>query len=820
MDVYFSYLKPFAKLRSLGGLCLILLGAPGSLHAAGVDFDRDISPILSQKCFACHGPDEEKVKGDLRLDLPDVTLGPFTPREGYRILTPGDPDNSELWRRIITTDPDEQMPPPESRHEPLNELQRQKMKEWISQGAKYEAFWAFAAPIKRPLPEVSNPEWMKHPIDRWVMKGLEENGMEASLPADPRALLRRLSFDLTGLPPSVEALTRFAKDPSETRYEEAVDRFLNSPQYGEHMAKYWLDLVRFADTNGLHHDHYRDMTPYRDWVIRAFNENLPFDAFISHQLAGDLYPSPTQDQMIASGFNRLHLIIDVGTALPEESYTRNVVDRVTAVGTAFMGLTVQCASCHDHKFDPITTKDFYQLFAFFNNFDGKPETGGRSGLDFKRGLQAPYIDLPSASQRHHLSQLDAALSELRQESKKLKQAVAGNESSPEAENLKTLEKAIQDQQKRRDALMMQVPAAMVMKEREEVRPAFILKRGVYDQYGDEVMRDTPSFLPAMPQKGETPSRLDLAQWMVRSDHPLTARVAVNRFWQQCFGMGLVKTSEDFGLQGERPSHPELLDYLARDFIESNWNLKRLMKQLVMSKTYRQGSGVSPHQRDIDPSNRWLGRGSRYRMDSEMIRDQIFEISGLLNPVMGGKSVKPPQPAKLWEIVAMPFSYPRVYEPDQGGGKYRRSLYTFWKRAQPPPQMSLFDAPSREACVARRERTNTPLQALMMMNEPEFFRAAFHMASQLLEPEGPSDDLRLARAYERVTSQLLKSREQRLLTDALGTFRRFYQNDPEAAGKLIEPFSGAMVDSEQTSEMAAWTMVVHSLFNLDWVRHRQ
>ena len=449
---------------------------------------------------------------------------------------------------------------------------------------------------------------MKHPIDRWVMKGLEANGMEASSPADPRTLLRRLSFDLTGLPPSVEALTRFAKDPSETRYEEAVDRFLNSPQYGEHMAKYWLDLVRFADTNGLHHDHYRDMTPYRDWVIRAFNENLSFDAFISHQLAGDLYPSPTQDQMIASGFNRLHLIIDVGTALPEESYTRNVVDRVTAVGTAFMGLTVQCASCHDHKFDPITTKDFYQLFAFFNNFDGKPETGGRSGLDFKRGLQAPYIDLPSASQRHHLSQFDAALSELRQESKKLKEAVAGNESSPEAENLKTLQKAIQDQQKRRDALMMQVPAAMVMKEREEVRPAFILKRGVYDQYGEEVMRDTPSFLPAMTKKGETPSRLDLAQWMVRSDHPLTARVAVNRFWQQCFGMGLVKTSEDFGLQGERPSHPELLDYLARDFMESNWNLKRLMKQLVMSKTYRQGSGVSPHQRDIDPANRWLGRG--------------------------------------------------------------------------------------------------------------------------------------------------------------------------------------------------------------------
>jgi hypothetical protein len=554
-------------------------------------------------------------------------------------------------------------------------------------------------------------------------------------------LIRRVTLDLTGLPPTPEDIQTFLNDTSDTAYEDLVDRLLGSPRYGEHMAKYWLDLVRFADTNGLHHDHYREVTPYRDWVIRSFNNNLSYDDFVRYQLAGDLYDSPTQDQLIASGFNRLHLIIDVGTALPEESFTRNVVDRVTAFGTAFMGLTLQCASCHDHKYDPVTTKDFYQLFAFFNNFDGKPETGGRSGLDFKRGLQKPYIEMPNPHQKSQLSAFNKEIKKLESRLKELSPE-KGKEDTLSAEE-KTLEASLKkdlDQLKKtRNKVQMAVPAALVMKEREEIRPAHILKRGVYDQPGELVERNTPGFLPPIESKSEIKSRMDLANWVVSPSNPLTARVAVNRFWQQCFGTGLVKTSEDFGAQGDRPSHPELLDYLSLQFMESGWDIKQLVRAIALSETYQQSSKIDADLRTRDPENRLLARGSRFRMDSEMVRDQVLMASGLLNQEMLGKSVKPPQPAKLWQIVAMPSSYPRIFKADEGKKAFRRSVYTFWKRGLPPPQMTIFDAPTREACIARRERTNTPLQALMLMNEPQFFSAATHCAQGLLEHSNLNDD---------------------------------------------------------------------------------
>ncbi len=569
-----------------------------------------------------------------------------------------------------------------------------------------------------------------------------------------------------------------------------MDRLLAKPQYGEHMTKYWLDLVRFADTNGIHHDHYREMTPYRDWVIRAFNENLPYDEFVKYQLAGDLYPEPTRDQLIASGFHRLHLIIDRGTALPEESYTRNVVDRVTAVGTAFMGLTVQCAVCHDHKYDPITTKDFYQLFAFFNNLDGEPETGGRQGTDFERGLQPPYISLATEAQEAKLAELDRRIDEVKTRIAEIEQRAskAGDEAQK-----KTLDGGVEaganrrsrKSRPRRQAFEATIPMAMVMKEKADRRPAHILIRGAYDNPGERVERDTPAFLPPMKKKDGSKTRMDLAEWFVSPEHPLTARVAVNRFWQQLFGVGIVKTSEDFGAQGEWPSHPDLLDYLAVSFVESGWDVKALMKQIVMSETYKQASEATPDRFESDPENRLLSRGSRFRMDSEMIRDQVLATSGLLNHEMYGKSVKPPQPAGLWKAVSMPSSYPRIYEPDTGDKIYRRSVYTFWKRGMPPPQMTILNAPSREACIARRERTNTPLQALLLMNEPEYLKAARHLAHETIADRSLSPADRLAVLYETITSRLPDAGETEAFLKMVDDLETIYRDNSNLADQLCD-----------------------------------
>jgi len=814
----YNLLRCFSVVALCWGGTLISRGAEDP-----IDFSRDISPLLSKKCFQCHGPDEGHRKGDLRLDLPDAEDGPFQEHDGYQAIKPGHVEESEVWQRIITDDEDDLMPPPESNLEALTEEEKAKIKQWIEEGAEYKTFWAFLRPTIDGLPDAPAADWGESMIDRLIGRRLEQEGLSPNPRATKRALIRRLYFDLTGLPPTPDEIDGFLNDPSETAYEDLVDRLLNSPHYGEHMAKYWLDLVRFADTNGLHHDHYREMTPYRDWVIRAFNQNLGYDAFVTYQLAGDLYPSPSLDQQIASGFNRLHLIIDVGTALPEESFTRNVIDRVTAFGTAFMGMTLQCASCHDHKYDPVTTKDFYQLYAFFNNFDGKPETGGRGGLDFKRGLQSPYIEMPSPQQtaliKGFQDEIDALQTRIKEAEAKAKEAPESADQG-EQDQLKEWKEALKSLQQERDAIKQTVPAALVMKEREEVRPTYILKRGAYDQPGDQVERGVPSFLPPMQSEASVKSRMDLAQWLMDPDHPLTARVAVNRFWQQLFGVGLVKTSEDFGAQGEHPSHPELLDFLAVQFVDSGWDIKQLMRMMVLSQTYQQSSVSHAEQRRVDPENRLLSRGPRFRMDSEMIRDQILKVSGLLNLEMGGKSVKPPQPPKLWEIVAMPFSYPRVYQADQGGKAYRRSVYTFWKRALPPPQMSIFDAPTREACIARRERTNTPLQALLLMNEPEYFKAAAHCAARLLSQPDWNDQQRLNHLFEIMTSQQPNEVEMGALEQALENFQAHYAQDPEAAIAVVqEPFPG-FDTAEKQVQLAAWTMVSHSLLNLDIVKTRQ
>ena len=792
---------------------MILMGLVQTNHAedSKVNFNRDIRPLLSDRCFHCHGPDEEDRKAGLRLDQRDGDEG------ALNVLKLGDADASEIYQRITSDDPDRMMPPPDAHKRPLSEDEKQRFQTWINEGAPYEAFWAFTSLEPPAPPTIPNDSWATSTIDRFVKRKLDESGIAPQPTADRRTLLRRLSLDLTGLPPRREEIASFLSDPSANAYENAVDRLLKSPKFGEHIARHWLDLVRFADTNGIHHDHYRDLSPYRDWVIRSFNQNLPYDDFVRFQIAGDLYEKPSNDQLIASGFNRLHMIIDRGTMLPEESHARNVIDRVTSVGTAFMGLTVGCAVCHDHKYDPITSREFYQLYAFFNNIDATPETGGRSGNDFKRGLQEPYIELPNDEQQRSREDWLSQIAEVEKQIADLK----SEDSSKAEEDAKDIQQKTKELEATRNTLRgelgkleMLIPAAMVMKERTDVRPAHIMIRGAYDNLGEQVQRGTPAFLPPMPEVvGRPRNRMDLANWFVSKQHPLTARVAVNRFWQQLFGVGIVKTSEDVGAQGEWPSHPDLLNYLASRFVTTGWNVKALMKEMVMSKTYQQSSRATPEQYRVDPENRLLARGSRYRLDAEVIRDQILATSGVLNSKMGGKSVKPPQPEGLWKSVALPSSYPNRYVPDTGDQVVRRSVYTFWKRGLPPPQMTILNAPTREDCTARRERTNTPLQALLLMNEQQYMKAAQRLAIQALSLEAEG---RLSAVYETITGRLPDAREQEVLLKALKDFEVFYQKHPA----LTEAFLDQQSDhSHPPQAVAAWAMIVNTIYNLDITKTR-
>jgi hypothetical protein len=810
------------QLKSLGcGLLLVCTSVSTGLAqtaAEPVSFNRDIRPILADRCFHCHGPDEHERQANLRLDRSGGEDGAYRTSDESTAIKPRSLETSAVWQRIVSKDPDEMMPPPDAQKKPLTDREKQLVKQWIEQGAEYEDHWTFVAPRKPAKPRVRNQDWSDQSIDLFVLRNLERRGLQPKSRADRRTLIRRLTLDLTGLPPTRAEIAAFLADDKDGAYERLVDQLLARPQFGEHTARYWLDLVRFADTNGIHHDHFRDLSPYRDWVIRALNENLPYDEFVRYQLAGDLFPEATRDQLVASGFHRLHMIIDRGTMLPEESHARNVIDRVTSVGTAFMGMTVQCAVCHDHKYDPIKTRDFYQLYAFFNNIDAEPETGGRNGTDFKRGLQLPYIDLASPGQEAKLTELSKAEAHAKASVEQLKTQIAKAPQDAKAalrKQLKDAEAALGKVRSDTSSFEQTIPAAMVMKERKEIRPAHMFIRGAYDNPGEVVQRGTPAFLPAMKSSGDGIStRMDLANWFVSRDHPLTARVAANRFWQQLFGVGIVKTSEDLGTQGEWPSHPDLLNYLAWTFVESGWDVKALFREMVLSETYRQSSEATPEEFDRDPENRLLARSSRYRLDSEVIRDQILATSGLLVREMFGKSVKPPQPPGLWKAVALPSSYPNTFTADTGDKTRRRSVYTFWKRGLPPPQMTILNAPAREECIARRERTNTPLQALLLMNEQEYMQAARQLAVQLVR-EKPGQ--RIAIAYETITSHLPDDTEAAVLTKAVSDLEGLYRESPDLARALT---AGAPLDGVSAEELAAWTILVNTLYNLDVTKTRQ
>lgn len=1025
-------------------LTVLILTLPGvslageSVEGGRVDFSRDIRPLLSDHCFACHGPDEDNRESGVRLDTAEGVA---------EVIDQDDWEASLLLERIGEEDPDMRMPPL-SYHKPLSDEAQSLLARWIQQGAEFHAHWSFIAPRRHDLPVAAN-DIASDPIDRWIHAELAEKSLTPRGPADRYTLARRVAFDLTGLPPQWSDVQHFVNDTDPDAYEKYIDELLASPQYGEHMAHYWLDLVRYGDTHGLHLDNYREMWPYRDWVIEAFNENKPMDVFMTEQLAGDLLPEPDLDQQIASGFNRLNVTTHEGGSIYDEVFARNVIDRTDAFGTIFMGLTTGCAVCHDHKFDPISQREFYSLSAYFNSLDGQ-------ALDGNAKDHPPVVRVASEKQKQRLAELademtsideqtegllpdvdaaqraweqslrpnpksrsavlaptsatptsntqtsivdgtvvhvdgtiaaketieiecelppgqwrmlqlmaltddehrrvgaspngNAVLSEIvlhtrpnpdaqwqplaiasalanRQQNDDgfaISKAIDGSidaasgwaagghesegprtawfelgetldvsESAPVALRIQLhyqsqfashmfrdvqlslyddgnarlgeafaagsveLPQPLKDalaviaqgqsladevdvevdveaaatavrefyrnvycdapqwlalQDMRRGLVKMQtdlqneIATTLVWKETAEPREARVLLRGEYDAPGEVVSRGVPAFLPPLPS-GEATDRLALAHWLTSDDHPLTARVAVNRFWQRLFGMGLVKTSEDFGGQGTPPSHPELLDMLAIDFRESGWDIKALMKRLVMTDAYQRDAKASEAMLAIDPENRLLARGPRFRLDAEMLRDQMLAVSRLLVDQQGGPSVKPPQPAGLWAAVGYTDSNTATFVADEGDKIYRRSVYTFWKRTSAPPVMTTFDAPSRESCTVRRERTNTPLQALLMLNEPQTIEACRHLARQMMDADAAQSPLPIKELFQRVVLRSPTDMEYESLSRLLTDLTQMYSDEPDQASKLV---------GSPDARWAAWTVLASTLLNLDEV----
>jgi hypothetical protein len=778
------------------------LAAPGPRPAAAqdagvIDFNKQIRPILSENCFTCHGPDEKERKARLRLDTREGATAKL--RSGGHALVPGKSGESSLVERVSSDDPSERMPPPRTKKR-LSAEQVQVLKRWIDQGAKWSQHWSFVLPQRPTLPPLRDRAWPRNEIDHYILARLEAEGLKPAPEADRVTLIRRLTLDLTGLPPTPAEVDAFLEDRAPNAYEKVVDRLLASPHYGERMAVDWLDAARYADTHGYHIDSGRDMTRWRDWVIDAFNQNLPFDRFTVEQLAGDLLPSATLRQKIASGFNRNHMINFEGGAIPEEYHNAYLVDRVNTTATVWLGLTAACAQCHDHKYDPISQKEYYRLYAFFNNL---PE----NGLDGAKGNAVPLLKLPSPDQQQTLDRLTAESKQFREIVGALSPAV---QASPEIRTrIAGLEKRRAEEEKR-------VPTAMVMQEMPRPRDTFVLLRGQYDKRGEKVTADVPAGLPPLPRDAPL-NRLGLARWLVSPEQPLTARVTVNRYWQMFFGTGLVKSAEDFGSQGELPSHPELLDWLAVEFMRT-WDVKVLVRSIVTSATYRQSAASSPSLHAHDPENRLLARGPRFRLQAEFIRDQALAVSGLLNREIGGVSVFPYQPKGLWQELASRGDSKnwsaQFFVQSKGKDLYRRSMYTFWKRTSPPPQMITFDAPDREVCTVRRPRTNTPLQALVLLNDPTYVEASRKLAERMLKEGGSSNVERVDFAFRLATARHPKAAEIAVLERIFARQREAFAKDNAAALKLLQVGESPRDERLPIPELAAWTMVASVILNLD------
>lgn len=1029
-------------LRSTVALILagLALTAAGPVSAAeGISFDRDIRPLLSENCYACHGPGEQEA--GLRLDTADAATLELD--SGARAVVAGDLEASELIARIQSVDPDVVMPPPHT-NKTLSEEQRELLARWIREGAVFETHWSFS-PIERPaVPDVAEAA-VTNPVDRFLETRLAEEGEAANSEADRRTLIRRLSFALTGLPPTPGEVEAFVNDTAPDAYEQLVDRLLASPHHGEEMARHWLDVARYADTHGLHLDNERQMWAYRDWVVKAFNDNLPFDDFLIWQLAGDLLPDATREQQIATGFSRCNVTTSEGGSINEELLFRYAVDRTATMTNAFLGLTGQCAVCHSHKFDPISHEEFYSLYAFFNS-------AADPGFDGNVLVTAPSIPVPSPEQEQRLAELEAARPELQAEldeavaataytdpasldprpeptrtemvwlddtfpanakvqssgseigwidgdaaagvlsgSRSLERTATGiaqdfyqegaepialpegaeifahvwldPENPPKSVMLQFhvggwnhravwgepnaiewgelgkpsrhhagelpakaewvrlsvpasamgLEKGAKitgfaltqfgghvrwdlvgvesvidpvtdptrslaawwaertDKEKLDDvpgplrevvrqgqekttepadtdrvrshwmrkvwvekpeplagcvaaldandtattALRNEIPKTFVFNDLPQMRESFVMQRGAYDKPGEKVERATPAFLPPLEvAEGNTPDRLDLARWLVLPEQPLTARVAANRLWQQFFGMGLVKTSEDFGMQGEPPSHPALLDWLAAEYRESGWDTRHIVKLLVTSRAFRRASEATPEQIVSDPENRLLARGPRFRLDAEQIRDNALAVSGLLAEAMGGRGTRPYQPPNIWEPVGFAGSNTQKYTQDSGDALYRRSLYVFLKRTAPPPFMTTFDAPNREQFCARRERSNTPLQALQLMNDTQHIEAARALAARVLSEGGGDDASRIDWLFQVVLARPPQPEEGVIVAETLTGHRERYAADAEAAKAAIAHGESPVPSDIPADELAAWTLVSNMLLNLD------
>jgi len=1026
-------------------LALLFAGLPALLaaDAKGIDFNRDIRPILSDNCFACHGPDEGKRMAGIRLDTKEGALA---------ALTPGKPETSRIYLRVAHADPKRRMPPPATGRT-LNAQQVELIQKWIASGAEWKMHWSYEKPVRPELPAVKTRRWVRNAIDNFVLSRLEQENLTPSPEADRVTLLRRLSFDLTGLPPTPAEVDAFVKDKSANAYEKQIDRLLASPHFGERMAMPWLDLARYADTHGFHIDSHRDMWPWRDWVIRAFNNNMPFDRFTVEQLAGDLLPNATLDQKIASGFNRNHMINYEGGAIPDEYLVEYVADRSETTSTVWMAMTMTCARCHDHKYDPIKQKDYYRMFAFFNGVKEK-------GLDGRDGNADPFLRLPTGEQQKRLDDLTARIkareSELADEKVKPAQeqwekqrlalldyaSPAGLRSGLVAHyemdgtvndhsgayrhgqvlrgepamvqtsvgkatlfgtpshlelgkfdlgaeysiaawlvqghhepqtvfqqpgrlsvwwdasdplphlrrgahlhvetpggHLRTRDRLVQTDQyhvailhtqaggvtiringvavpvvreaqssvtpgpagvltigqekdteerngfrgriadlrlysrvlsegelqylavDHRIPHMLSVPAkqrakeltqrlreyflahvapvetkaawadlrqlreqkailddaipnTMVMSEMDKARDTFVLGRGDYRNHGEKVTPNVPAVLPPL-SPGAKPDRLALANWLVDPQHPLTARVAVNRYWQNYFGTGLVKSSENFGTQGDAPSHPELLDWLATEFQRTGWDVKAMQRLIVTSATYRQSSKATPALTELDPENRLLARMSRFRLSAELVRDNALAVSGMLTKKIGGPSSYPYQPPGIWEEISRGEIFSaQVYKESKGEDLYRRGMYWFWKRTAPPASLTTFDAPDREKCVVRRSITNTPLQALVLLNDPTYIEASRVLAQNVLREAGGDPAKRLALAFRRVTGRSPIPREVTVLGDLASKQMARYARDPKGAQALVSIGESPVDASIPVAELAAWTNVATVLLNMD------
>jgi hypothetical protein len=825
------------RLRFVAHVLLAILLAPPLLRAqAPIDYSRDIRPILANSCYACHGPDENQRKAKLRLDLREEAI--------KKAIVTGNAAASPLIQRIVAKDADEVMPPPHAKKPAIAPDQVKLIARWIDQGAKFDQHWAYVKAEQTAVPEVKNKKWVRNPIDAFIAAGHDREKLAPVPETDRATLIRRLSFDLIGLPPTSEEVDNFVNDKSTATYEKLVDRLLASKHFGERMAVYWLDVVRYADTAGYHSDNHRDVWLFRDYVINAFNNNKPFDQFTLEHLAGDLLQNPTTEQRIASGYNRMLQTTEEGGAQAKEYTAKYFADRVRNASGTWMGATLGCAECHNHKYDPYATRDFYRFAAFFADIS-EAAVGRQQQTPIMTAEQQAEIkkfDAEIARVQSELMkpspELDAAQTKWEESSKAKKEtpkglpkpvadalAIVSSKRNAAQKQLITthfrtqvavetesLRKQLAQVQANKDKLQKTIPTTLVAMTAPP-RTVRILPRGNWlDDTGEAVTPDVPAFLGSIAPKDPKAraNRLDLAKWLVSADHPLTARVYVNRLWKIAFGQGIVKNLDDLGMQGTLPSHPELLDWLATEFVKRGWDTKAMLKLMVMSSTYRQSSKASNEVRERDPGNVWLARQNRYRLDAEFVRDNALAIGGLLTDKIGGPSVKPYQPAGFWSYLNFPT---REWQNDKGESQYRRGLYTYWCRSFLHPSLFAFDAPTREECTNDRPRSSTPLQALVLLNDPTYVEASRAFAERILKEAKGSKKERVDWAYRQALSRPATDAEVEVLVKLYEKHRKEYAADSASAQNILAVGERPMPKDMDAIDLAAWTSIARVIINL-------